>query len=1185
MTKKIETSGSSSKFRYLLGASAAALVIGGVTPAMAESEAEDIVVNATSSAAVATTAAVAAIQQDGAAADESRDVVVVTGSRIQRRVDTTVPVTSIGAEEIENRAFTNAIDAIEQLPVLGNGTNAEGADIANNDFSANADILDLGTNRTLTLINGRRFISSNQATVFVPGNSNGVQVDLTLINPALIERTDIVVGSAGSATYGADAVGGVVNIILKDDFEGFEITGQGGFTQELDGGNYRISAIAGKNFFDERLNITAAAEYFDADEVIAGRERLEGRGFGTIINPVPGGVSTLTLPNLTNPWLAPGGVLVNDDDLSGSTNNQIYPNSATNAVSSTLFNDFVTATGQTPFEYGQGAGAGLDPNLFLGTFGNPGSFIRVPNTDVATSAFLPFRAVPLTFGAGGDLVPYNVGDLRPPTPADQNTVTGGDGFPIGGITSVRAAQERISANLLTRFDLTDNIVHKGEFFYANIKNSNQDGVLSNDPADSATSGDASVPIYIDQNPFLSAQALATIADLEAQGLVIPTIGADRVLYLSRSFEDITGPVDEFGESQFFRITQSLEGNFESWGRNFNWDLAFAYGRTEIDAGQDTLLDIEFALATDVVDDGSGNAVCRQQTLGAPEAIDIRNPSLANINTSFPSPVTPTQAQIDACVPLNLVGGVGAPSAAAIDYVTGNNSSNNVAQQYLGAVQFGGELFDLPAGFVLFSSQFEWRKEKNVFTPGPVFGGGLGRNTLGQPSTGDLRFLEGGTELIIPIFSEQNAVPFFERLEFEGAFRFVNRSGSGGPFNVESSATDLVFNAGGRWEPLPGLTFRGSRSRAVRSPSIVELFGAGVTGFSGTFRGNLNPCDVDSIDGGPAGGIRRTNCEAFAAQLGLPANFLDTFQAPGGSAPAAGASNPNLDNEVSNTWTVGVVIQPEFLPGLTIQSDYYALDLNDEIQLISLSSQCFDQAAFPNSVVDGIPVCDAVVIAQESPAGSGNFIVPSVNLITGNPVLPVANPGSPAQDQQPFTSTFAFFNTANLSATELRALNSSIRYDFSLESLFGSGAADWGDLSLVGNVYYLRRLDQSFTGTFLDTNPEAGEDGDPRFDTRLDVIHNVGPLTHSVQWFRTSATANNVLIADPSTQAAAFLLPEFNQFNYNLAYDISENFTARVIVNNIFNNRLDEEAGLSNNPGNGQGDALGRRFTFGLTARF
>lgn len=1144
-----------------------------------------------------------AFAQGGAASSDTaeapRDEVVVTGSRLRRQgIDSSVNVTVIDSKEFEQRGYTNAIDALEQQPIFGSGTNLDGADIANNDFTANADILDLGTNRTLTLINGRRFVSSNQATVFVPGNSNGAQVDLSLINPVLIDRTEVIVGSSGGATYGADAVGGVVNIILKDDFEGLEISGLGGFTQQGDGGNYRLAAVAGKNFFNNRANLTASFEYFNTDEVTnAGDNRLEDLDFAGFNNPLAssnpraGIPSTLILPGASLTFSSPNGILLRGPTLGVVTTAPFFPNTLAslggNAALGTAFNNFVAATGATPFAFAQTpAGQAVNPLLFAGTFSGPGSFLTVNNTDPATSAFLPRLAVPLQFAPGGNLVPFNVGNISPPNPAQQTLVIGGDGLPAAEFTSLRAEQERFAGTILSRFNVTDTITHKGEYFYSHVESRNVNNFLNNIPNGSTTAGSFSVPIFVDQNPFLSQQARDTINALSAQGLTIPTVAGQRALFLARSYTDITGPVDEASVSDFFRITQSLEGELQFANRNFNWDIAFAYGRNNIDNTDDQLFDVEFALATDVVTGANGQPVCRQQTLAAPEPIAVRAPNLGSINTGLPVPVTPTAAQVAACVPLNLLG-VGAPSQAAIDYVTTATESNNLSQQYLGAAQFGGELFELPAGPILFSTQFEWRRESNRFTPGSTFGLGLGRNTLGQGSDGFLRFFEGGTEISVPIFGRGAQAFLFEKLELNGAFRFVNRSGLGGLITERSGATDLTFSAGGTWSPISSVSLRGNRSRSVRSPSVVELFGAGVTGFSGALRGNNNPCDVDSIAGGPAGGIRRTNCETFRAQLGLPANFLSTFQAPGGNAPAAGASNPNLRNEQSDTWTVGVTWKPEFIDGLAISADYYALDLDEEIQLLSLASECFDQAAFPNSVVDGIFVCDAVVFAQPQSPGSSVFVVPSINPITGRPVNPVANPGTLAQDQAPFTSTFTFFNTANLSATELRSLNLNVSYNFELQKLFGGVAANWGDITLNGTGYYLRRLDQSFTGTFLDTNPEAGEDGDPKFDTRLDLTHNWKGLTHSVQWFRTEGTDNNVLIetATFGSQSAAFSLPTFNQFNYNFSYEINDNFTFRFIVNNFLNNRLDEAAGLSNNPGAGQGDVLGRRFVLGVTGRF
>ena len=1108
------------------------------------------------------------------------DRVTITGSRLRRPVDTTIAVTTIGADQIERRGFTNVIDAIEELPLSGLGTNLEGATLGNNDSTANVNLLGLGTNRTLTLVNGRRFVSSNQATVFVPGNANGSQVDLTLINPALIENVDAVVGSAGGATYGADAVGGVINLTLKDDYDGYEVDAQYGVTDLGDGETYRISAIAGKNFFNDRANITFAAEYNDINSVNTDNNgRLQGQAFTTINNPEagPGVPSTLVFPGGVNPFNNAGGVLVGGPTITTSTNNAFFPNTPNPAFPG----------GLSPFEFGQtAAGEAIDPLLFVGSFVSGGSFLTIPNTDTATNGFLPNLAVPLQFDTNGNLVPLNLGAITPPGLADQNTVFFGDGIPNGSIDTIRGAQERLSLTALTRFDITNNVTYKAEYYYANIENSLIDGFLTNAPTGSTTAGSRSVPVFIDENPFLNDQALGVINGLVGQGLDVGDIGGSRALFLSRAFLDITGPVDETSETDFYRTTQEIGGDFNFLDRELYWSTAFNYGRIERDNAADTLLDVEFALAVDAVDDGTGNIVCRQQTLAAPEPIADRNPQVGFINTALPTPVTPTQAQIDACQPLNLFGD-GAPSQAAIDFVTGSTDSRNVSEQFQYTAEFGGDAIDLPGGTAIFNTQFEWRREENEFLPGEVFALGTGRATVGQPSSGNLEFLEGGLEVSIPILGE--GFNFFgaKRLEFDGAVRVVSRTGGSDLIDSER-VTDVVYNVGGRYSPFDWLTLRGSQSTSVRSPSVVELFGAGVTGFSGAFRGNGNPCDVDSIDGGPDGGIRRTNCEAAVAALGLPADFLDTFQADGGAAPAAGASNALLDNESSSTWTVGFVLQPDFIPGFTLTGDYYNVDLDDTIQLTSISSQCFDQPTFPESIVNGLNACNAVLIGVPDPANPGQFIVPSVNPFTGDPVTAVtAGVGNPAQTQAPFNSTFAFFDTINQAAERLQSVNFTARYGFALENVFGNIANNWGDLDLAGTLYWTAASNTFASATAVENglnNPQDGEPGNPQFSSVFNATHNVGKFSHNVQWLRTSSTAGNVLIDDTSTQAPGFLLPSFNLINYNASYDINDNFRVRFVVNNVGDRQLDSAAGLAAS-GAGEGDAVGRSFVFGVTARF
>lgn len=194
-------------------------------------------------------------------APESESI-VVTGSRIPRpQFEGTIPGAQVTAEQIQARSFTNALDVLNDIPLVGPGASPFGTN-GGQPGSLGAsfvDLLDLGTARTLTLVNGRRFISGNQGTLFVAGNVTGSQVDLNVIPTALISRFDVLT-VGGAAAYGSDAIAGVVNAILRDDFEGVQLGGIAGITERGDGFNYRLTAIAGMNFAGDRGNVTASFE-------------------------------------------------------------------------------------------------------------------------------------------------------------------------------------------------------------------------------------------------------------------------------------------------------------------------------------------------------------------------------------------------------------------------------------------------------------------------------------------------------------------------------------------------------------------------------------------------------------------------------------------------------------------------------------------------------------------------------------------------------------------------------------------------------------------------------------------------------------------------------------------------------------------------------------------------------------
>ena len=190
------------------------------------------------------------------------NAIVVTGSRIQNRnVDTREPTLTLGAEQIEDRGFTNIGDALETLPAFGPPAgNAVGGQAGS--FGAGQTFIDffgLGSQRTLTLVNGRRYVSSNTTSIFGPVAA-GSQVDLNTIPTLMVDRIEtIAVG--GAPIYGPDAIAGTVNIILKDRFEGLQLNGQMGIADEGDAREYRLAALAGTSFADERGQILASFEY------------------------------------------------------------------------------------------------------------------------------------------------------------------------------------------------------------------------------------------------------------------------------------------------------------------------------------------------------------------------------------------------------------------------------------------------------------------------------------------------------------------------------------------------------------------------------------------------------------------------------------------------------------------------------------------------------------------------------------------------------------------------------------------------------------------------------------------------------------------------------------------------------------------------------------------------------------
>ena len=219
--------------------------------------------------------------EESTAEDESIERIAVTGSRIKRHeLSTPSPVLAIEAQELVRLGNPDLGSMLAELPAIGATSTVIGNNNSNSEAGlSSVDLRRLGTKRTLVLINGKRHVA---------GSPGSAQVDLSTIPSALIERVEVITGGA-SAIYGSDAVSGVVNVILKDDFNGLEFNVTGGNSTEGVGTkNHSFNVLAGADLADGKGNVTFFAGLEDTTEVLSESIR-QWDNWGTVNNPANGG--------------------------------------------------------------------------------------------------------------------------------------------------------------------------------------------------------------------------------------------------------------------------------------------------------------------------------------------------------------------------------------------------------------------------------------------------------------------------------------------------------------------------------------------------------------------------------------------------------------------------------------------------------------------------------------------------------------------------------------------------------------------------------------------------------------------------------------------------------------------------------------------------------------------------------
>lgn len=337
----------------------------------------------------------APVMAQDADAEATPDVVTVTGSRIQR-TDTVAPspITNVTAEQLQLVNTVNTEDYINTLPqvvpAFDSSSNNPG------DGSATVSLRGLGTTRTLVLVDGMRFVGAGVNQV----------VDLNNIPAALVSNIDIVTGGA-SAVYGSDAVAGVVNFVLRDDFEGVELnTSYETSLGDLDGSITNFSAIMGGNFDNGRGNAVITMGYTNRESVLQGDRDFSSE---TFFDPGPGGTQFIIGGSANIPGSLIRGRTSSNFGLNAAGVNAIDPACATNACIGFRM-DGGTLRGVR-------FGSAADPVTDLYNYA-PANYLQLPQERYNIGAFATYEVSPgLEFYGRGIFANAVVDSQLAPTPA------------------------------------------------------------------------------------------------------------------------------------------------------------------------------------------------------------------------------------------------------------------------------------------------------------------------------------------------------------------------------------------------------------------------------------------------------------------------------------------------------------------------------------------------------------------------------------------------------------------------------------------------------------------------------------------------------------------------------------------------------------------------------------------------
>ncbi|RKF21693.1 TonB-dependent receptor [Altericroceibacterium spongiae] len=498
-----------------------------------------------------------------------------------------------------------------------------------------------------------------------------------------------------------------------------------------------------------------------------------------------------------------------------------------------------------------------------------------------------------------------------------------------------------------------------------------------------------------------------------------------------------------------------------------------------------------------------------------------------------------------------------PSQECVDYIYRRTLNTNELKQRIveGSVQ--GGLFDMPAGQVRFAMGADYRYNSYNFEPDAQLNQPDGTSdVLGfsvlRPAGGSVDTTEFFAELLVPLLED---IPLVQHLDLDLGYRYSDYSSVGG---VHTYKADVD------WQATDWLRFRGGYNRAIRAPSVGELYAPVSTGSVGignpTPTGSEgDPCDVrSSYRQGPNG----DDVAALCLAQGVPDALINSYQLGTAQVFALTGGNPDLQEEKADTFSFGGVIRSPFyspmLSGLSLSVDWYKIKVKDAVGPLSIAQGfqfCFNQGGNnPNFDPD-------------------NYYC---SLIERNP-----DSGVPLNPVQPLL---------NLGQFSVSGIDVQLDWQLDLEEL-GVGANS-GRIDINTAVSYLDSFEiQDLPGaTTYDYAGSIGKaiesnagSAHPTWKSVTSLTYSLGQASLGLRWRFIDSMKSSSQVVNPNSTTRG--VEAYHIFDLNGRVMLPAETEMRVGITNLFNRKPPQVGNTQGNYDAQNYDVLGRYFFVGLKKSF